>query len=416
MALFGDSTANAGRLHDNPNVPVEALEVAGTDEVGILEAAVWALPIHYPLAQLIGHFGIDGSTTQAMLADDRAANGRSMTIQSLIACAPDLVILRGGSINDLQGVNSPATRDAAVADCVANHGEILRRMVAGGRKVLDCGIFGYGDGWLATSGTPALVRSALLQVNSTLATLANSAEFASSVRFVSPLGALHDANGKYLPGMTNDGLHLSIAGGLAQAALEAAALSAWLGPGTSRAYLGTNLMPNAGMTSVGAPGNTPTGYNGYGTNLSVGMQQVETIGGKTYFTLRANLAAGPSWAVMQLPFSLPGLTAGQVIGVEFDFFYERLSGASPSVVEFDPRHRFVWGANVADNCAGYSARVPDAAASALWGRIVFLPFKLPANGSAFNASQSLLQLRLGFESSSGSLLRLGIGDPRLVVL
>ncbi|MBL8344434.1 MAG: SGNH/GDSL hydrolase family protein [Rubrivivax sp.] len=389
----------------------------GTDTVGISEFAVWALPTHYPMAQLIGHFGIDGQDTLLMLADDRTApfTGQPMAIQDVIDAAPDLVILRGGSINDLQSV-SASSASTAVSNCLTNHRTILQRMVNGGLKVLDCGIFGYGDGSLANNSNPTVVRNALLQVNAGLATMAGS--FGSSVRYVSPLNTLHDSTGRFLSGMTIDGLHLSLAGGLAQAKLEADAMTAWLGAGTGTAYPGTNLMLNAAMTATGAPGVTPTGYSAAGSNAAVSNQLVETIGGKTFFTTRASLPIGSSSVVMRLPFKLSGLATNEVIGCEFDFLCERVSGSTPRLTEFDARQEYVWSGGRITHYAGYSARATSAAtttAASLTGRVVFLPFKLPASGATFDsANQSDLWLNLGFGTSASSVVKVGVGNPRLV--
>ena len=414
IATFGDSTANVGRIHDSTAVPITAVTATATDSVGIEEAAVWALPVHFPMAQLVGNFGIDGNDTQRMLAPDRVApyTLQPMSIQALINAAPDLVVLRGGSINDLQGAN-PSNVAGLVATCIDNHREILRRMVVdGGLKVLDCGIFGYGDGSLATSGSAGTVRSALLQVNAALAAMA--AEFGNSVRYVSPLNTLHDGNGRFIPGMTVDGLHLSLAGGLAQARLEADALTAWLGASTGNAYPGTNLMFNAGMQTTTGPGVTPVGYVATGWNAAIDNQRVESIGGKTFYTVRAGLPSASSAVLMYLPFDLRAFGAGEVIGCEFDFFYERQSGSTPRFVEFAARQDYVWSGNRVTHYAEFSARESSAATGSLNGRIVFLPFRLPAGGGAYDPNQSQLLLHLGFGTSGSSELKVGIGNPRLV--
>jgi hypothetical protein len=414
VAVFGDSTANVGRISDSIAVPVNAVVATGTDTVGISEFAAWALPTQYPMAQLIGHFGIDGQDTLLMLAADCTApyTGQPMSIQDLVNAAPDLVILRGGSINDVKDV-SAATATTAISNCITRHREILSRMVAGGLKVLDCGIFGYGDGPLANNSNPTVARNALLQVNAALATMAG--EFGGAVRYISPLNTLHDSTGKYLAGMTIDGLHLSLPGGLALAKLEADAIAAWLGAGTATAYPGTNLMLNAAMTSTDVPGVTPTGFSATGSNAAVSNQLVETIGGKTFFTTRAGLPSGSSSVVMRLPFKLAGLAANEVIGCEFDFFCERLSGSTPRLTEFDARQRYVWAGGTITHYAGYSARATSATTASLSGRVVFLPFKLPASGATFdNANQSELWLNLGFGTSASSVVKVGVGNPRLV--
>jgi hypothetical protein len=414
VALFGDSTANAGRIHASTAVPIAAILASGTDEVGISDSAVWSLPFHFPMAQLIGHFGIDGDNTAAMLDPNRFDSGRSMSIQTLIDAAPDLVLLRGGSINDLADVDG-ANVNATVATCVANHREILQRMVNGGRKVLDCGIFGYDEAlWGTYDGTPSVIRAALLQVNQALAAMAG--EFGGNVRFVSPLGTLHDASGRYVSGMTADGVHLSLAGGLALARLEAQVLSDWFGIGTGTAYPGSNL----NTTDLPAPGSagTPTGFSSSGNNVSIADPKVESIDGTSHFTVRCSIPAGASQATMHLPFTLAGLAANDVIGCEFELLCDVQSGSAPSYTNIHARQTYVGAGHDIEHRAMYSQRpVPTAAPiSSLRGRMVFLPFRLPASGSSFNASQTQLLLSLNFESSSPGVVRLGVSNPRLVKL
>jgi hypothetical protein len=297
---------------------------------------------------------------------------------------------------------------------------ILQRMVAGGLRVLDCGIFGYGDD---PSPNPklypnaAVVRPALLQVNQALATMAG--EFGGAVRYVSPLGTLHDTTGRFLPGMTIDGLHLSLAGGLKQAQLEANAIAAWLGSGAGTAYAGANLMANASMSSTGGPGTPPTGFSAAGMNAAVDNPQVESIAGKSYFTVRVTLPNSVSSASIQLPFTLGALGVNEVLGCEFDFICDVQTGTAPRLAEFDARQVYVWGGGQITFFAEYSARDPGPLSSStttsLRGRVVFLPFKLPASGNSFDANQSQLSLRLGFaDGTPGTVLKFGVGNPRLV--
>jgi len=373
------------------------------------------------MAQLIGNFGIDGQDTSQMLAANRQApfTGQPMSIQDLINAAPDLVILRGGSINDL-GNATPGTVAGLVANCVNNHRTMLQRMVVdGGLRVLDCGIFGYDEAlWGNYAGTPSAIRAALLQVNASLAAMASESQFGGKVRFVSAMGTLHDSSGKFLPGMTIDGVHLSLAGGLAQGQLEASAISAWLGAGTGTAYPGTNLMANASMQRSGGPGTQPDGYGAYGFNTTPDTPLVETIDGKTYFTVRAALPAGGSSVLFQLPFvpaAAGGLGANEVIGCEFDIYYEKQTGPVPRLTELDARQQYVWGGNVVTHFAGFSARATSAGTSSLRGRAVFLPFQLPVGSGSFDANQTLLRLSLGFGADTGStVVKVGVGNPRLV--
>lgn len=421
MATFGDSTANVGRLSADSSVPINAVRVFGSDSVGIGESAIWSTHIAYPMAQLIGNFGIDGQDTSQMLATNRQApfSGQPMSIQDLINVAPDLVILRGGSINDL-GNATPSNRDGLVANCVSNHRTMLQRMVVdGGLKVLDCGIFGYDEAlWGNYAGTGSAIRQALLQVNTALAAMANESQFGGNVRFVSPLGTLHDTSGRYLAGMTNDGVHLSLAGGLAQGRLEANAIAAWLGAGTGTAYPGTNLMANASLQRSGGPGTQPDGYFAYGFNTTPDTPLIETIDGKTYFTARATLPAGGSNVIFQLPFvtaATGGLGANEVIGCEFDIYYERQTGPVPRLTELDVRQQYVWGGNVATHFAAFSARATSATTSSLRGRAVFLPFRLPVGSGSFDSNQTLVRLNLGFGADTGgTVVKVGIGNPRLV--
>src|SRR5690606_33729946 len=161
--------------------------------------------------------------------------------------------------------------------------------------------------------------------------------------------------------------HLSLAGGLAQARLEADAITAWLGAGTGTAYAGTNLMANPTMQRPG-PALPPNGYSADGFNgAAVDTHQVETIGGKTFYTVRAGRPGGTSDLKMWLPCALGALAGGDVIGCEFDFFFERQTGSAPSLTLFDARQEYVWGGGGVRHRAAHSVRASAATTPSLSG-------------------------------------------------
>jgi lysophospholipase L1-like esterase len=67
----------------------------------------FALPMLYPQALLVGNGGVSGDTTANMLLrDGNASSSSRKAITDILALRPDVVLLRGGSINDLTGLTS----------------------------------------------------------------------------------------------------------------------------------------------------------------------------------------------------------------------------------------------------------------------------------------------------------------------
>lgn len=253
VATFGDSTANTGSTtHDVQNI-VSAFPGSGFTQFAT-SITSFSLPAYYPLAYLVANGGISGQTTTQMLARDSAATSSTRkAIKDILDLRPDVILLRGGSINDLASVTS-ATLAATVTATFGRHVQIIERLRNSGVVVIDSGILGYSA---ATYPEPATTRTAIQQLNALYKAYADSTP---GVYFINYDGVLRGADGNFLSGMSGDGIHAEGKGSLVVAAQEAAVLTKLFGPSYGPRYGGTNLVTDPLMV-------TTTGQ-GYGTAWS----------------------------------------------------------------------------------------------------------------------------------------------------
>lgn len=429
VVTFGDSTAALAW----PTVPdVQAFETVtgelGNPEgrfIGINNVAVWCTPIWYPLARLVGCCGVPGATTAQMLGrSNEPASATRRAVEDAVAQKPDVVIFRGGSINNLLDATE-ATVQARISASLADHRALLTKFVAAQVRVLDCGIFGYDN---ETPGSPfeALVRNALKQINAGLEALCSEPAFKDWVRYVSPVGRVQTDAGGFVPGYTNDGVHLNCPGGLAHGRHEAEILESWFGASQGNLYTPDtahpNILRNASFaiveTKAAGYGQGPVGYEFGTTGGTLGKGKVETVGGASFFTVQADMPAGASSISAYLPLgpTLSGLAEGTILGIEFDFFVEGLQGYS-----LVPAQSFAATAEFSNGAPGtlsHSAFLApafsgNATLTGVTGRAVFLPFRLPVAGDALSAA-STLSLTIDFQNPTAGTLKAGIGSPRIV--
>ncbi len=422
VVTFGDSTANIGISSSPDSYDTRTVTApfppSGATVIGGGEACKWITSMFYPRARLVGNCGVSGDTTLFMLNRDVAvASATRKAIADAISVQPDVAAYRGGSINDLQGVNA-GNYAATVAACIANHRKILGRLLAGIPRAIDCGIFGYGDGSAATSSTPELVRQAVLECNAAFKAMASS--FGGRVVYLDPQAiGIQAADGRLVPGLSNDGIHLNINGGVLLGQAEAAVLAGMFGPSAGPSYPGTNLMPEAMMqgTTAYAGGVRPNGFTFSGATPTA--SSIDVVDGLQMWTVDATVASGSQTILMNAPFPIStlGLLAGDVIAAEFDFEWLPLSGFAPTMTGLYARldlYKTAAGrvVHTANACAIFSSSLP---APSLKGRAVFLPLVL-SEPSANLTTACQMVLNVGLSSASGGQARFRFGVPRLVKL
>lgn len=414
VATFGDSTAIAAQLAtDNQDLRyvLTPYPASGTTS-NYMYNEKWALAMFYPQAYLVGNFGIPGQKTTDMIAREvAAASATRRAVADLIAVFPDVVILRGGSINNISSI-TPATYDAVVATCYAEHCQILQRLLTGVGVVVDEGIFGYSG---ATT-YPDLVRSALLTLNQMFASYA--AQYPGRI-YMLDTSILRLADGNYAPGVSYDGTHLNSAGGIILGQAEAKLLTRIFGaPSVGPRYKGANFVSNPLManTTAVAYGIVPTGWSfGATTNCTVSDAKIEVINGETWATcLVTNTAANSnSYAFMPHALSSAGIVVNDIIGGEYKFGVWPQNGApiTPSTFQGRISSRKT-GAGVVQMNSSFVAygTIP---ASGMTGRMAFQQFQCPEPSANMGADG----MYFTFGSAGATdVFKVGVSAARVVNL
>lgn len=410
VATFGDSTANLNTaFHD-----ISVLSASGA-AISPEKSQIQNL---YPQAYFVGNGGISGQTTTQMLARDASATGANRkAIGDIIDLRPDVVLLRGGSINNISGATA-GTVDALVATCYAEHCTIIQRFLAAGLPVIDSGIYGY-----AGSGTdPATVRSALMRLEALFD--AYAAQYPGRVFRPSWTGVLRDGTGAFLPNVVladGQGLHLSFYGQYLASQQEAAFIAQLFGASSGPRYRGPNLLRNAATaanggnslfasTSTGGLGTTPTGFT-FGTAGAGGTRQngkIETIDGRVWATMEfVPTATGGINIYMPLDAANWTTAAGDVWAPEFDFMFQPLSGSSIPVSGMIARWWFNTGAAVNIDAMQISQPFTWPLASAWMGRVLMQP-------TQFGASETAPELYIQISVADTTPIKIGVSAPRLV--
>jgi lysophospholipase L1-like esterase len=430
VATFGDSTADVGNINATSNATDQSRVSAPIPASGVTALAQntdkWQLPHQYPSARLVAKGGISGENTTQMLARDAiAASATRRAMFDVISARPDVVILRGGSINDISGFTT-ATSQATIDSVFTRHMRIVETFLSFGVSVIDEGFYGYD----ASGGTPpsapnlAFVRATLVALNARY----KAAILAlPGARFIDTSGITHDGTGAYLAGTTlsSDGTHLTAAGQYRMAQAESAELTAWYGPSPNVAYPGANLFGSAALfhtpVATGGYGNAQAGFTWSASACTRHNADVVQRDGRRW-AICEGVPSGANPALMVYPtFDVDGgaatmpLVKDHIYGIEADYFIETLDGAilgagatltaSMSLYNVTNAGRL----NVAQTTA--SAGTPSG--NQLIGKLVFPPFVAPENSADIGSSSELIITWKGAAAGDQSF-RAGLSAPRFV--
>ncbi len=312
IATFGDSTANASSLKSQ-DISLFQATLLGHQ---LIESRKYQLSFYYPAAYLVGNGGIGGETTEDIIhRDNETSSTDRKSTEDIIALEPQVILFRGGSINDLPHVNE-SNRDVIVNKTYENHIRLVERFTNAKLPVLDSGIFGYSfpKGGTAVGGydkaDPTQVRLALTQLNNRFRAYAKTHD---KVTFIDPVGAVSNDKGKYLPEMTEDGIHLSLQGSLAMAKKEAEVVTKIFGKSSDKAFEkgGINNYPK--VSSVDNPLFKAIGGAVKGDS--------KLVDGKEYQFIRLQKGGGLE---IKLPEVLANsLVTGKTYGVSLDIIIEK---------------------------------------------------------------------------------------------
>jgi lysophospholipase L1-like esterase len=415
---FGDSTASIGALTSpaNQDIRFGASSAWQSGTVTLTQYSDKFLTYaFYPQAYCVGNGGISGQNTAQMLARDTAsASSTRYAITDMLALSPEVCLLRGGSINDITNVTN-ATLSSTVATTYANHVAIINRFAAANVFVIDCGIYGYSG----TGATDlAATRSAIVQLNNLFAAyaLANP----TKVAFVSPTGIVSDSTGAYLPGMSQDGIHLNFTGSYLTAQQEAQVLTATFGPSLNYRYQGTNVFADPFLLTTSSPsyGTLCTSMTTFVINGTRANAQIRVINGQILQTVdfipsgAGTLSGGLGMAFNPTSTGTMAIQPGDVWGVEFDFYLSNLTGGTFNINNFSPT------INIYDSTGSgqiihqlITAYTSASTVNTFQGHIAF-PMLMFGDSSANFTTSSGVSLNFGTDSVTS--LRIGVGNVRYV--
>lgn len=446
VATFGDSTSDPGTIRPTATTDQEfcTVPIPATATTTVVAQFVdkWNLQLYYPAARLVASGGIGGQNTSQMIAREAAApSDIRRAISDVMAKNPQLVLLRGGSINDISGF-TPATPQATIDGVFDRHIQILQTLVTAGARVLDGGFYGFSAN--PSTGLPNAVNTSFVQAT----IVALNARIRAAVEELGPdkarwlelSGITHDGTGAYKPGISGDGTHLSGYGATMQAAAEAKVLTEWFGRSSAQLYRGPNLLnTSAGslalFPTLGAPGAIGQTPLGFGTGRSNGVatgSTVEMRNGRRWWTV---IFTPNNSALSQMTFTLLGgaggvgvhagatypvpIVAGNKYGFELDFFMETLDGMPlNSAIEYQSRidlRNAAGGRLVYDRAPNgvYTQAGAVDAPSRIAGHLAFSPIQI-SESSASLTSASLWTFVVNFTTTQA--LRIGIANPTVALV
>jgi len=422
VATFGDSTAAVGTIvsPDNQDTTVYTAPFPGSGST-ILGASLdkYCLPDFYPLANLIGNGGIAGETTTQMLARDTAvASITRRATADIINLAPDVILLRGGSINDVMALTAAGSTQTDIDSIYSRHVQIIDRLLSGGAYVIDEGIYGYSP----PSGTQADIdyrRAALVSLNASFAEYATLTE---RVRLLSPLSLLSNPDGSYIDGLfeTSAGVHLNTKGQAILAQAEADILTTLFGPAITRTrFPGVNLVSNPLLAATGsqAYGTVATGWTVGASGATRQNAKIETLYGMRFQTCEYVMSSAGQFGTLYAPFDPTALTilANDVFGFEFWLLLQNTNGVIPlpnnEVVNVTVKKNGAGAVVVNPLVANYTRATLDDSTRLFH---IVVPLKIQEATAALVASGSEILFKWG--SDVAGTYKLGMTAPRIVKL
>lgn len=423
FATFGDSTANTPPAMSPASHFCEILTApfpaSGTTNLGSDSEKRW-VSNYYPAAHQVFVGGIAGETTAQMLARDSATSSTTRkAITDLLGAYPDVVFLRGGSINDVTPLTT-ASADSLITDIFDRHVKIINRLLSGGVIVIDEGIYGYDPG---DSSANTLFRlAAIVRLNSLFKQFAENS--GGKVFFIDTLGVTSDSTGRFLPGvMKADGnfVHLSGYGGKLVGKLEADMLTSLFGASPLQRYKGVNLIGGQSMmdteTTVGH-GKVASGFTiGSAGTVTRQNAKVEIIDGKVFQTSEYVINSTNAGGNIYMPFGtvLNAAADNDIYGVEVEVLIQpssigalnvRGAGFTGSLIVNGP------AGNVAYNI--WSGDQPKFTESEII-KLVIPPVRVQLPSGNVTGGNFFVEIKTDDFTNYGShTIKLGVSNPRIV--
>lgn len=342
LATFGDSTATFGSWGQPlNNWDQEFMTLAaGIASTTLLTPTVnkLMLPFLYPSATVVAQGGISGQTTAQMLSrDGQAASVTRNSVQDVLSKSPDVILFRGGSINDITGLGLTTwATDAQISAIGLRHIALAYKLSSGGALVLDEGVAGFDAASGVIPSNQSFVRDAVVRLNNYLASF-HATTGIPNVVWVDPVGVTCDEEGAFLAGATGntDGTHLSYFGQLSVSRKESAILTTYFGNTARSAYKGINLLDSLAYFPIG--GALPTGYS-FGTQncTSDGTHLEQDTNGEVCVRTTLTGLSGSPYVLLNMPINIYSgapapaitITSGMKLGFEYDWSIETVDGSA----------------------------------------------------------------------------------------
>lgn len=415
VAVFGDSTANYnGNAGQDQTVLTAPFPTTGNTTQITISGDRMTVQSFYPVAYNVANGGISGQTTAQMLArDSLAASSTRKAITDVIDLKTDVVFLKGGSINDISTVTS-GTLAATIAATYANHILIIERFLSAGIPVVDEGFYGYsGSGATDVAST----KSAIVQLNAMYKTFAQT--YPGRVFFIDFLNLLSDSTGTYLANVTTDGTHLSTQGAHITGRAEAIVLTSLFGKSATRRFQGINLQTNTlfSNTSTSGIGVQAAGYSLGASSATLANAKIEIIDGRVWQTVEMTNTSAGSFNAIYLPWSPAslGIIAGDVYGIEFDFYAANLvGGPPPAPLYINARVTTVKNGAGTLSFDALQPSIPIPFNEAYIGHATVGPFQMPESSS--NLLNTGSTIFFAYTTNALTSYKIGISMPRIVKL
>jgi lysophospholipase L1-like esterase len=424
VVTFGDSTATFGETQTAANQDTSKV-VSTTWGASLTNLTLFdtknQIDRTYPMAAVVGNCGISGQTTTQFLARDALAESVTRrAITDAINMQPDVILFKGGSINDLLLVTS-GTVEAAITLAYNNRVEALNRFITSGIPVIDSGVSGFTNGTANTATDLASSQYALIKLNALVKAFSYTTN--GAVLFIDPIGVTCDVTGAYLANRSKDGTHLNPYGQYLLAKEEAKKLTELFGTSLNTRYKGYNNCVNSQLTATASSGIgiTATNITVTATNSTRQNLKIEAINGIRLQTGESLITATSNSTTLSFQFDLSAtgtgfisplsINIGDIYGIEFNYYVEALTpGVSLNIAAKvdikDTPGRLVVNRNA--DIFFYTVEAP------IMGKMAFPPIVFGA-ATATLLNTSLLTMTITSNDSTGTY-KWGISALRVVKL
>lgn len=329
IATFGDSKSNL----NSANFDMRFIDVnfnGGTQSFQRYSCKKSNVEKYYPNCWVMGNGGVSGETVQAMVArGGAAATTTRKSMDDIISLSPDVVIIKGGSINNLMAVTD-ATLANVVAKDMQYHAYILNYFLNNSNAIiLDWGTEGFRVGVNGAVSESATQKAVVLLNNMIKAFCSKNTRtvYMDPTVNIDGFGVIGNVDGTWYSELMSplvDGTHNGVVAAHLASMQEAKAIATIFGDSKKYRFSGVNLLSNPSLLlpySGNVFGPTPAGWSAVGNNATLTNAQVDMTGDSlTYGVDVTPIVSGAGNAYVTIPFkpSSYAIASGDYVGFECD--------------------------------------------------------------------------------------------------